>query len=205
MVIRKSAHNALYLITKSGVAKKLGATIRSIPHWAEQGALEGFKPSCGCHQIIREPFNQSASNKRTDVSKTVDESRLKVVVVEDDQAMLTLYQHTIESWKMPIDVTFIENGWKGIISISQNTPDLLMTDLKMPAIDGFSMLKVLRDAEGFERMAMAVVTGMQLHEIEGRGGLPKDVRLYGKSPVPFFEIRELMQELLDRKHERLAI
>jgi hypothetical protein len=50
-------------------------------------------------------------------------------------------------------------------------------------------------------MAIVVVTGMQPQEIEEKGGLPRGVRLYGKSPVPFWEMRELMQGLIDRKLE----
>jgi response regulator RpfG family c-di-GMP phosphodiesterase len=73
----------------------------------------------------------------------------------------------------------------------------------MPEMDGFSMLKVLREMNDFSHMAIAVVTGMQAYEIEDNGGLPKGVRLYGKSPVPFGEMRELMQGLIYRKTERL--
>ena len=48
-------------------------------------------------------------------------------------------------------------------------------------------------------MAIVVVTAMTPQEIVDGGGLPKNIRMYGKAPVPFWEMRELMQGLIDKK------
>jgi excisionase family DNA binding protein len=202
MGIKKTALKALDLMTTSDVAKELGVTIRSVQLWVEKGALDGWRTPGGHRRITRSSFNRFAAGKSEPKIASPDKSRLKVIVVEDDSAMLLLYRLRIESWKLPIELQLIENGWKGIICIAQNTPDLLITDLRMGEMDGFTMLKVLREMDDFSHMAIAVVTGMQAHEIEDNGGLPKGVRLYGKSPVPFWEMRELMQSLIDRKNER---
>ncbi len=219
MAIKKTALKALDLMTTNDVAKELDVTIRSVQLWVEQGALEGWKTPGGHRRITRTSFNRfitsksrvgkteidhSAANLSIPKESAINESRLEVVVVEDDQAMLKLYQMTIESWKLPIEVRLISNGYEAIVSISQNTPDLLITDLKMPEMDGFSMLKALRNMDDFLLMTIVVVTGMQTYEIEDKGGIPKGIRLYSKSPVPFLEIRELMQDLINKKHERFV-
>jgi excisionase family DNA binding protein len=199
MAVKKIALKALDLMTTSDVAKELGVTIRSVQLWVEQGVLEGWKTPGGHRRITRASFNRIAMVKAEQKDVIADGSRLKVVVVEDDQAVLMLYRLTIDSWQLPIDVTLISSACEGIVSITQNTPDVLITDLRMPEMDGFAMLNVLRGLEDFSRMAIVVVTGLQAHEIEAKGGLPKGVRLYGKAPVPFWEMRELMQGLVDRK------
>ncbi|ACT47724.1 response regulator [Methylotenera mobilis] len=199
MSIKKSALKTLDLMTTTDVAKALGVTVRSVQLWVEQGALEGWKTPGGHRRITRASFNKFNANIAPNENKAT--TRLNVVVVEDSLAMQKLYRMTIESWQLPIDVKFVSNGCEGIIYVSQHTPDLLITDLKMPEMDGFAMLKSLRDVDDFSKMAIVVVTGMQAQEIEEKGGLPKGVRLYGKSPVPFWEMRELMQGLIDRKLE----
>jgi len=186
-------------MTTSDVAKALGVTVRSVQLWVEQGALEGWKTPGGHRRITRASFEKFNANIGSTENKAT--TRLNVVVVEDSLAMQKLYRMTIESWQLPIDVKFVSNGCEGIIYVSQHMPDLLITDLKMPEMDGFAMLKSLRDVDDFSKMAIVVVTGMQAQEIEEKGGLPKGVRLYGKSPVPFWEMRELMQGLIDRKLE----
>jgi len=199
MSIKKSALKTLDLMTTSDVAKALGVTVRSVQLWVEQGALEGWKTPGGHRRITRASFEKFNANIGPTENKAT--TRLNVVVVEDSLAMQKLYRMTIESWQLPIDVKFVSNGCEGIIYVSQHMPDLLITDLKMPEMDGFAMLKSLRDVDDFSKMAIVVVTGMQAQEIEEKGGLPKGVRLYGKSPVPFWEMRELMQGLIDRKLE----
>lgn len=199
MSIKKSALKTLDLMTTSDVAKALGVTVRSVQLWVEQGALEGWKTPGGHRRITRASLNRFNANISPSENKAG--TRLNVVIVEDSLAMQKLYRMTIESWQLPIDIKFVSNGCEGIISVSQNTPDLLITDLKMPEMDGFAMLKSLRDVDDFAKMMIVVVTGMQPQEIEEKGGLPKGVRLYGKSPVPFWEMRELMQGLIDKKLE----
>ena len=186
-------------MTTTDVAKALGVTVRSVQLWVEQGALEGWKTPGGHRRITRASFNKFNSNVEPAELKVT--TRLNVVVVEDSLAMQKLYQMTIASWQLPIDIKFVSNGCEGIIYVTQHMPDLLITDLKMPEMDGFAMLKSLRDVDIFAKMAIVVVTGMQPQEIEEKGGLPRGVRLYGKSPVPFWEMRELMQGLIDRKLE----
>ncbi|MDP3211798.1 response regulator [Methylotenera sp.] len=199
MSIKKSALKTLDLMTTTDVAKALGVTVRSVQLWVEQGALEGWKTPGGHRRITRASFNKFNSNVAPAELKVT--TRLNVVVVEDSLAMQKLYQMTIASWQLPIDIKFVSNGCEGIIYVTQHMPDLLITDLKMPEMDGFAMLKSLRDVDIFAKMAIVVVTGMQPQEIEEKGGLPRGVRLYGKSPVPFWEMRELMQGLIDRKLE----
>jgi len=186
-------------MTTSDVAKELGVTIRSVQLWVEQGVLEGWKTPGGHRRITRASFNRIAMVQAVHSSAPSDSSRLKVVVVEDDAEMLMLYRLTIDSWGLPVDVVLINNACEGLVSISQNTPDLLITDLIMPEIDGFAMLKVLRASQDFTPMAIVVVTGMTPQEIVDKGGLPKNIRMYGKTPVPFWEMRELMQGLIDKK------
>ena len=199
MATKKIALRALDLMTTSDVAKELGVTIRSVQLWVEQGVLEGWKTPGGHRRITRASFNRIAMVQAVHTSAPSDSSRLKVVVVEDDAEMLMLYRLTIDSWGLPIDVVLINNACEGLVSISQNTPDLLITDLIMPEIDGFAMLKVLRASQDFTPMAIVVVTAMTPQEIVDKGGLPKNIRMYGKTPVPFWEMRELMQGLIDKK------
>ncbi len=199
MAAKKIALRALDLMTTSDVAKELGVTIRSVQLWVEQGVLEGWKTPGGHRRITRASFSRIAMVQAVHTNAPIDSSRLKVVVVEDDAEMLMLYRLTIDSWGLPIDVVLINNACEGLVSISQNTPDLLITDLIMPEIDGFAMLKVLRASQDFTPMAIVVVTAMTPQEIVDKGGLPKNIRMYGKTPVPFWEMRELMQGLIDKK------
>jgi excisionase family DNA binding protein len=198
MELNKPALKALDLMTTSDVAKELGVTVRSVQLWVEQGALEGWKTPGGHRRITRASFERFRSGTRPG-QPSRPEILLKVVIVEDNKEMQALYELTISNWNMPIELKFIANGLDGMLYISQHIPDLLITDLIMPEMDGYAMLQSLRKTDAFSRMAIIVVTGVPVQEFATKGGLPKGIRLYGKTPVPFWEMRELMQGLIDRK------
>jgi excisionase family DNA binding protein len=199
MAVKNIALKALDLMTTNDVAKELGVTIRSVQLWVEQGLLDCWKTPGGHRRITRDSFNRMTSGRAKPVKSTTDSVRIKVVVVEDDETMLNLYRYKIDSWNLPIDLKLMSNALEAIVYISQNLPDLLITDLMMPDIDGFSMLRTLRELDGFSQMAIIVVTGLQPHEILEKGGLPKAIRIYGKNPVPYWEMKELIQGLFDKK------
>ena len=71
----------------------------------------------------------------------------------------------------------------------------------MPDIDNFAMLKALRENEALSTLAIAAVTDIPEATISKKGGLPKRVRLYRNDPMPFWEMKEFMSGLIERKAE----
>lgn len=193
------AFQALECMTTHDVATELGVTIRSVQLWVEQGVFDAWKTPGGHRRITRESFTKVAL-RRTNYGKAhAHNVRLKVVIVEDNVEILTLYRMTIESWKLPIDVMYIANGWAGIVGIAQSNPDLLITDLKMPELDGFAVIKAIRGLSEFAHMSIIVVSGMQSNEILDTGSVPNDISIYCKNPIPFMEIKAFIQDKLNKK------
>lgn len=188
-------------MTTIEVAKELSVSVRSVQLWLDNGILEGWKTPGGHRRITISSFDQLAE-KRNKRSKPLTLQPLKIFIVEDDEAMLMLYRMTIDSWEMPVQITCFNNGWAGIIGISQSKPDLLILYLRMPEMNGFLMLKALIDSNEFVHMSILVITGLDNRAIEEGGGLPKSVQVYEKNPVPFLEIKKQVLRLIEDKKQR---
>ncbi|MSP87095.1 MAG: helix-turn-helix domain-containing protein [Methylotenera sp.] len=201
MATKKLALNALDLMTTSDVAKELGVTIRSVQLWVDQGALDAWKTPGGHRRISRESFNKMIKVRTSSRKMAEDTTQLKVLVLENDEAMQTHYRKTIEAWDLPITLTLLRNSCQAFVDICLHRPDILVTELIMPDMDGLAMLRALCNAEAFSQMAIVAVTTMSPEEIRQKGGLPKRVCLYGKNPVPFWEMKELMRGLIESKNE----
>jgi excisionase family DNA binding protein len=203
MATQKLALKALDLMTTSDVAKELGVTIRSVQLWVEQGALEGWKTPGGHRRITRASFNRMtarrASHKK---NQQADDSKLHVLIIEKDEATQSLYRQTIKSWGLPVDLKMTAQPIEALLALGLQTPDLLMTDLNLSEIDVLAMLKALRSNEAFSDMGIVAVTNFSADDIAAKGSLPKRVRLYSKNPIPFWEMKELMAGLIERKQER---
>ena len=201
----KIALTALNLMTTHDVAKKLGVTIRSVQLWVEQGLLEGWKTPGGHRRITTESFDRFVSSQEIDITPSVNvDAQLRVVAVEDNEAMLKLYNFTVQSWQLPIKLDCFTNGFEALINITQDIPDALIIDLNMPDMDGFAMLDALNKSNILNQLAIIVISGLSNEEILSRGGLPPRARMYSKDQIPFAEMKEFMRGLLDNKNSMKA-
>jgi len=203
MATQKLALKALDLMTTSDVAKELGVTIRSVQLWVEQGALEGWKTPGGHRRITRASFNRMSANRASQKkTQQPDHGKLHVLIIEKDGVTQSLYRQTIKSWGLAVDLKIMAHPIEALIQLGLQTPDLLLTDLTLGEIDTLAMLKALRGNDAFSDMGIVAVTNLSADDIAAKGSLPKRVRLYSKQPIPFWEMKELMAGLIERKQER---
>ena len=191
--------------TTSDAAAILGVSVRTVQVWVEKGLLRAWKTDGGHRRVDRESvlkihnlrlqgeeprlFNQPPD------SLAPQEERLKVLVVEDNNTLLRLYRLRIESWKLPIDVVTAPNAIEGLLLVGRVSPDLLITDLNMPGLDGMTMVRTISHSPFREGMEIVVVTGLSQDEIEQLGPLPGGVKIFQK-PVPFQVLKDICQEML---------
>ncbi len=94
-----------------------------------------------------------------------------IIVVDDDIANLKMAGHILSQNNMR--VTALKSGRMLIDYIKENgAPDLVLLDIKMPEIDGFETLKLLRDMEKESNMSETPViflTADENEETESRG------------------------------------
>lgn len=181
--------------------KMLGVSLRTIQLWVDGGLLEAWK-TVGGHRRITIASVKRLQEERTVVQLTSEQRTEKqggrkpvVLVVEDDADLLTLYETSLSLWEPPVTLLTANNGFDGLLKIGETPPDLLITDLSMPGIDGFQMLRTLRANPGVGNMRIAVVTGLDKADIELRGGIPDGVMLFRK-PVPFERLKSLVDDLV---------
>jgi len=67
----------------------------------------------------------------------------------------------------------MSSGLEALIDIASIKPDILITDLDMPGVDGFELLRTLRQNPQFHRMTSLVLSALTSEVIESRGGLPE--------------------------------
>ena len=66
----------------------------------------------------------------------------KILVVDDDKILRTVLQHTLE--QEGHQVTIVNSGADAIQSFEQDTPDIVISDVSMPEMDGFEFCRLLR-------------------------------------------------------------
>lgn len=181
-------------------ARLLGVSVSTVQMWVDGGELEAWKTVGGHRRISRASIERLLQGQHglaedgvAGVQATVP-GRVTVLVVEDDPDLLSLYEAVMTGWGLPLTLLTASNGFDGLVEIGRSSPNLLITDLNMPGMDGFQMLRTLCADQRFDTMKMVVVSGLDRADIEIQGGLPERVELLRK-PVPFERLRALVAQI----------
>ena len=83
--------------------------------------------------------------------------RARVLIVEDDARMRRVLELLLSPhW----DVDVASDGREALERIGQNTPDLVLTDLLLPGMDGFDLTRELRAASRTSAVPIVVISGL---------------------------------------------
>ncbi|MEL6309658.1 MAG: pyridoxal-phosphate dependent enzyme, partial [Chloroflexota bacterium] len=85
----------------------------------------------------------------------------RVVVIEDNVNAARLMSRILESRKNS-EVYMAHNGAAGLEIIREIKPDLVITDLMMPEVDGFSVIESMRGDDSLKKIPIVVVSAKDL-------------------------------------------
>ncbi|MDD5749647.1 MAG: response regulator [Patescibacteria group bacterium] len=86
----------------------------------------------------------------------------KILIVEDDEFLLQMYTTKLEL--EGFGVVEATNGREAIKVAKKEKPDLILLDLNLPEIDGFEVLKQLRQDEETKEVKVIVLTNYSQKE-----------------------------------------
>ena len=153
----------------------LGLSVGTVQALVERGDLEAWKTKGGHRRISVasvEAYRDTHGLKPSLVNP--NEAYLRMLLVDDDEAIREMIGSLIAKWKLPVDCTLMSSAMEALIDIQSLRPDVLFTDLNMPGVDGMVLLKTLRGNPVFDSMIMVALTGLSAESIEERGGLPSN-------------------------------
>ncbi len=181
--------------TSREAAELLSVAVSTIQLWTNNGLLSAWTTGGGHRRIARSSVEEMLKQQQM-ISGDQDQGKqLSVVIVEDDEQQLRLYKKQFLSWKLNTRVVTAKDGYAGLIKIGLILPDVIITDLMMPNVDGFQMVRALKELPELESSLIIVVSGLTEDEVKRQGGLPQGVQLFVK-PIPFENIEALIRQKL---------
>ena len=168
------------------VARRLGVSVQSVQRWVDLGRLRAWKTPGGHRRIdagdAENLFREFAMHPaRPQPSRDAGPVRVvSVLVVDDDPVHRELAIALLQDALPNAAVTGAASGFEALIAVGQQAFDLLVTDVVMPNMNGFEMLRHLA-ASGRQRPRWLLATSSRsLSELQGLGSLPADVCFFRK-------------------------
>jgi signal transduction histidine kinase len=86
--------------------------------------------------------DQSSSNEKIEYGELKDLTGLKILVAEDNKVNMFVLKTFLKKWN--IDYVDVTNGVDALSNYQQHDFDLVLMDLEMPEMDGYTALKEIR-------------------------------------------------------------
>ena len=190
------------VLTTREAADLLGVSLKSVQHWCEDGLLESWKTAGGHRRVVRASVERLIASRRNKPhplplaaqTAPIREGGLTVYVVEDDPVYQRLYRLRLGTWQPAPQLLTFSNGYELLVRIGRQVPDLLISDVRMPGMNGIEMLRALQRIPECAGLEVIVVTGLSASELAELGGLPPGVRVMNKPPS-FEEIEAIAAEI----------
>ena len=118
---------------------------------------------------------------------------MKVLIVEDTKTITSLLQVYLMGWGLE----FVEakNGEEGLKMARELKPDLILSDVRMPVMDGFEMCAAIRSDKTLHTIPVVLLTSLKDEASRQKGRLVGATAFLSK-PVAVDELREKVGEIL---------
>lgn len=125
-----------------------------------------------------------------------------IVLMEDDAATRMLVASVLK--KEGHDVLSAENGAQGLMLVEGRRPDLVVSDVQMPEMNGFQMLAALRKNAEIAETPVILLTSLQ-ERAHMRIGMTSGADDYITKPFRPGELREAVAAQLNRRQVRESL
>jgi threonine synthase len=189
------AFRALHVVAKMdglSVEPATAVAFAGLFNMIRQGAIkrdEIVVINCSGHtfpvekHIIGEQFTRDMSVQQNDNLPQREEGLLtaleeldprvkRIAIIEDNPDATRLIRRILQA-QGDFHIEEAANGIDGLKLIQQSQPNLVILDLMMPGMDGFSIVEAMKNDETLKDIPVIVITAKELTAIEKR-------RLYGK-------------------------
>jgi CheY-like chemotaxis protein len=122
-------------------------------------------------------------------------AKFNIIVAEDDTVLRDLYLRKFDTSNY--DIRTAANGAEALTLIKEKAPDLMLLDINMPVMDGFSVLEKIRNDKG--TFPVIILTNFDDQVNRQRGEALKADDYFVKKDMTIKTLVEKVEKLLTAK------
>jgi len=179
------------------VARRLGVSIPTVQRWVDAGHLLAWK-TVGGHRRIEAASAERLFDSRGIVPEVQAPAQpISVMVVDDNPDDRDILVLLVETALPGATVSVAEGGFQALVAIGRTAPDILITDIVMPHMDGIEMLRQLATQCTVRPSAIIAVSSKTPQQRSKLGPLPDGVAFVAK-PIDRFEFNAALQAAIGK-------
>jgi len=164
---------------------------------------EKEKISIDSSKLIKQSLNHSIDDLRIDLNlktKSNTHKKYTLLIVEDNVEMQIFLRDVLGK---SYHVLIAENGKEGIEISKKNLPDLILSDIMMPVMNGIEMCSILQKNRKTSHIPIVLLTAKNTTKTKLKG-LKSGAIEYIQKPFNFHELLLKVNNIIDTKEKVLA-
>lgn len=133
---------------------------------------------------------------------TNKDKKYTVLVVEDNAELRKTVSHSLKNW---YTVFTAENGKEALSVLKREAPDVIVTDLMMPEMDGLELCENIKDNEEYAHASVILLTAKITLETKEEG-LRKGADVFMEKPFSIAQLHQQIENLIQNRiqfHKRM--
>lgn len=164
------------------VAEICRVSKKTVLNWIYDGALKAFTTYGGHYRVWPVNVKKFLDSSGMDIPfDFVDDRNTHLLIIDDDKDYAQMLKSAIGAELPGVEITTTDDGYEGLMLIGEIKPQLVILDIKMPKLDGFQVLEMLKNKKPDHEMKILVVSGY----------LDKDTREQLKKTVADYALDKL--------------
>jgi len=90
------------------------------------------------------------------------DKKIKILLVEDEKSIADMYKMKFD--REGFEVVYIDNGDGVFKTVVDKKPDIVLLDIILPKVDGFSVLKELKENSKTKKIPVVMLTNLGQEE-----------------------------------------
>ncbi len=183
--------------TTGDIARIFGVSRISAYKWVVSGKIKSFKIPGGRYKITKKDLVDfiKKSGLDTRLAGAIQQEDIKVLIVDDQKLIIQTVRDYMEKIHPSWHISSASDGFEAGRMVSRINPDIIILDLFLPGINGFSLCKSIKNDPHTKSIKIIVITGYPTDENIGKA---KDAGADAVLPKPFemIELEKLIKKNL---------
>ncbi len=187
-------------ISTSEASRLCGVARTTVSKWIDEGLLNAFVTPGGHRKIERADLKDFIEKHGlAPKARTFEEgSKKKILVIDDNPDDIRLVQAAFLAAQDKYEVHSATGGFEAIYKIGEIKPDMVVLDIVMPDMDGFSVCKNIKSNPITKGIKVIAVTAYPDEEKRERA-LSFGIEAFFTKPLDLEALVKKMLSLLEQK------
>ncbi|MBF0386084.1 MAG: response regulator, partial [Candidatus Omnitrophica bacterium] len=157
-------------LTTGEIAKHCNVTDRAVLKWVASGKIKFYRTPGGHSRVRLEDFVLFLREYGMPVPAELEvnlRKRKRILIVEDDKVTARTIEKLIsKNDQFTTEVTY--DGFSAGFMVHEFNPDLITLDIMMPMVDGYEVIRKLKNNKEYKNIKVLVITGIEDEDAENK-------------------------------------